>query len=193
MVKPSADVIITSWPGSTEEADEQLIEIHPAGLSGRKAQCPKPTRLRGARAAGMTHPMFLNFLDELRRAGIPASIKEHLMLLEALDRDRYDVVPVGIAKDGHWVLAPDDPQALRLAPGHVPEVDTEAASVIVPTSATDRTLVVHEAGRPPRTLGEVDVPRVKEDAEPEVGDTVCAAIGILRRAVAQSGSTGLRD
>jgi len=78
-------------------------------------------------------------------------------VLEALDRDRYDVVPVGIAKDGHWVLAPDDPQALRLAPGHVPEVDTEAASVIVPTSATDRTLVVHEAGRPPRTLGEVDV------------------------------------
>ena len=78
-------------------------------------------------------------------------------VLEALDRDRYDVVPVGIAKDGHWVLAPDDPQALRLAPGHVPEVDTDAASVIVPTSATDRTLVVHEAGRPPRTLGEVDV------------------------------------
>jgi D-alanine-D-alanine ligase len=78
-------------------------------------------------------------------------------VLEALDRDRYDVVPVGIAKDGHWVLAPDDPEALRLSPGHVPEVDTEAASVIVPTSATDRTLVVHEAGQPPRTLGEVDV------------------------------------
>ena len=78
-------------------------------------------------------------------------------VLEALDRDRYDVVPVGIAKDGHWVLAPDDPQALRLAPGHVPEVDTDAASVIVPTSATDRTLSVHEAGAPPRTLGEVDV------------------------------------
>ena len=66
-------------------------------------------------------------------------------------------MPVGIAKDGHWVLAPDDPEALRLAPGHVPEVDTDAASVIVPTSATDRTLVVHEAGQPPRTLGEVDV------------------------------------
>ena len=78
-------------------------------------------------------------------------------VLEALDRDRYDVVPVGIARDGHWVLVPDDPQALRLAPGHVPEIDGAAASVIVPTSATDRTLVVHEAGAPPRTLGEVDV------------------------------------
>jgi len=31
--------------------------------------------------------MFFNFLDELRAAGIPASIKEHLVLLEALDRD----------------------------------------------------------------------------------------------------------
>jgi uncharacterized protein len=31
--------------------------------------------------------MFLNFLDELRAAGIPASMKEHLVLLEALDRE----------------------------------------------------------------------------------------------------------
>ncbi|MDX3899854.1 MAG: VWA domain-containing protein [Sphingobium sp.] len=31
--------------------------------------------------------MFLNFLDALRAAGIPASIKEHLLLLEGLDRE----------------------------------------------------------------------------------------------------------
>ncbi|MBB5687240.1 vWA domain-containing protein [Sphingobium boeckii] len=31
--------------------------------------------------------MFFNFLDALRSAGIPASMKEHLVLLEALDRD----------------------------------------------------------------------------------------------------------
>ncbi|NIJ16434.1 vWA domain-containing protein [Sphingobium vermicomposti] len=31
--------------------------------------------------------MMLNFLDALRTAGIPAGIKEHLLLLEALDRD----------------------------------------------------------------------------------------------------------
>ena len=31
--------------------------------------------------------MFFNFMDELRTAGIPASLKEHLVLLEALDRD----------------------------------------------------------------------------------------------------------
>ena len=31
--------------------------------------------------------MFFQFLDELRAAGIPASLKEHLVLLEALDRE----------------------------------------------------------------------------------------------------------
>src|SRR6195952_4756985 len=31
--------------------------------------------------------MFLNFLDELRAAGIRVSLKEHLVLLEALDRE----------------------------------------------------------------------------------------------------------
>jgi len=31
--------------------------------------------------------MFLDFLDALRAAGIPASLKEHLVLLEALDRE----------------------------------------------------------------------------------------------------------
>jgi uncharacterized protein with von Willebrand factor type A (vWA) domain len=31
--------------------------------------------------------MFFSFVDELRRAGIPASMKEHLTLLEALDAD----------------------------------------------------------------------------------------------------------
>jgi len=31
--------------------------------------------------------MFFSFLDELRHAGIPASLKEHLVLLEALDRE----------------------------------------------------------------------------------------------------------
>ncbi len=37
--------------------------------------------------------MFLNFLDELRSAGIPASLKEHLLLLEALDADVIDRTP----------------------------------------------------------------------------------------------------
>jgi len=37
--------------------------------------------------------LFLDFLDELRAAGIPASLKEHLVLLEALDRDVIEQTP----------------------------------------------------------------------------------------------------
>ena len=37
--------------------------------------------------------MFLNFLDELRSAGIPASLKEHLLLLEALDAEVIEHTP----------------------------------------------------------------------------------------------------
>ncbi len=37
--------------------------------------------------------MFLNFLDELRGAGIPASLKEHLLLLEALDAEVIERTP----------------------------------------------------------------------------------------------------
>ncbi|PNU04879.1 vWA domain-containing protein [Novosphingobium guangzhouense] len=37
--------------------------------------------------------MFLNFIDELRSAGIPASLKEHLVLLEALDKDVIEQTP----------------------------------------------------------------------------------------------------
>jgi uncharacterized protein len=37
--------------------------------------------------------MLLNFLDELRAAGIPASLKEHLVLLEALDGEVIDRTP----------------------------------------------------------------------------------------------------
>ncbi|KQN09114.1 VWA domain-containing protein [Sphingomonas aurantiaca] len=37
--------------------------------------------------------MFLNFLDELRSAGIPASLKEHLLLLEALDAEVIEPTP----------------------------------------------------------------------------------------------------
>ena len=37
--------------------------------------------------------MFLNFLDALRAAGIPATLKEHLLLLEALDREVIERTP----------------------------------------------------------------------------------------------------
>ncbi|MGC1289031.1 MAG: D-alanine--D-alanine ligase A, partial [Streptosporangiaceae bacterium] len=33
-------------------------------------------------------------------------------MLGSIDRDKYEVVPVGITRDGGWVLAADDPARL---------------------------------------------------------------------------------
>ena len=78
-------------------------------------------------------------------------------VLAAIDRDKYEIVPIGIARDGRWVLVADDPEPLRLAPGHEPEVDGSGGHVLVPLGSEQRTLTVLEPGRPPRELGEVDV------------------------------------
>ncbi|HWM73874.1 MAG TPA: D-alanine--D-alanine ligase A, partial [Nocardioides sp.] len=51
-------------------------------------------------------------------------------VLEAIDRDAYDVVPIGIASDGRWVLESGDPERLRIeGPDRLPSVDADGASV----------------------------------------------------------------
>jgi D-alanine-D-alanine ligase len=78
-------------------------------------------------------------------------------VLRALDRDRYDVVPVGIATDGRWVLAADDPAALEAHGAALPEVDGSGPGVLVPTSTRERAFSVLRPGEVPSTLGDVDV------------------------------------
>ncbi len=78
-------------------------------------------------------------------------------VLRAIDRDAYDVIPIGITREGQWVLAADEPSRFELTPGHVPEVTAEAAHVVLPMSTQETTLTVLEPGVAPRALGEVDV------------------------------------
>ena len=78
-------------------------------------------------------------------------------VMKAIDRGVYDVIPIGIAKDGRWLLASGDTTALELSPGHVPEVDGSGAGVMVPLNTTERSLSILEPGAPPKALGEVDV------------------------------------
>jgi D-alanine-D-alanine ligase len=79
-------------------------------------------------------------------------------VLQAIDREKYDVVPVGIATDGRWVLESGDPDRLRIeGPGRLPSVDGERAAVALARDSQSTDLVVTEAAQPPRTLGEVDV------------------------------------
>ncbi len=77
-------------------------------------------------------------------------------VMRAIDPDRYDVVAIGITKAGEWVLAGDDLDRLALRAGQLPEV-TGTQQVVVPTDPARRDLTVLAPGRPPASLGEVDV------------------------------------
>lgn len=78
-------------------------------------------------------------------------------VLQAIDRGRFDVVPIGIARDGRWVLVEDDPEPLRLSAGHTPEVDGSGRGVVVPLGTEQHALTVLEPGQLPAELGTVDV------------------------------------
>jgi D-alanine-D-alanine ligase len=78
-------------------------------------------------------------------------------VMRAIDHEAYDVIPIGIARDGHWVLSDGDPARLELTAGHTPEVSSSDAGVVVPLGTSDRSLTVQEPGQVPRSLGEVDV------------------------------------
>jgi D-alanine--D-alanine ligase len=81
-------------------------------------------------------------------------------VLAALDRDRYEVVPIGIARDGRWVLAPDDPGRLAITGGELPSVEAVAVpgqQIAVPLDPATRGLIVTPPGEVPHSLGEVDV------------------------------------
>ncbi|HET7387202.1 MAG TPA: D-alanine--D-alanine ligase family protein [Nocardioidaceae bacterium] len=79
-------------------------------------------------------------------------------VLEALDSGRYDVVPVGIAHDGRWVLESDSTRRLAFeSADRLPEVDDSRAPVALSQGEGGGELIVHEPGAVPRTLGEVDV------------------------------------
>jgi D-alanine-D-alanine ligase len=79
-------------------------------------------------------------------------------VLEAIDRTAYDVIPVGIAPDGRWVLESGDTDRLQIkGPDQLPSVDGDRAAIVLLREAGSTDLVVHEPSQPPETLGEVDV------------------------------------
>ncbi|MFC5729753.1 MULTISPECIES: D-alanine--D-alanine ligase family protein [Nocardioides] len=79
-------------------------------------------------------------------------------VLQAIDREKYDVVPIGIAPDGRWVLEADDPTRHRITgPGQLPAVDADRAPVTLTRTAGGAGLMVSEPSAPPRELGDVDV------------------------------------
>jgi D-alanine--D-alanine ligase len=82
------------------------------------------------------------------------------LVLGAIDRDKYDVVPIGIARDGRWVLTSGDVSRLALTAGELPSVEavaTPGVSVSPQTGARGGSLVFSGPADVPADLGEVDV------------------------------------
>ncbi|RLK49373.1 D-alanine-D-alanine ligase [Microbacterium telephonicum] len=78
-------------------------------------------------------------------------------MLGALDRDRYRVIPVGITRDGAFVLEDDEPGKFALDPAHLPEVVDNGTRIIWPDSVRSREFKVRDADGTVRSLGDVDV------------------------------------
>ncbi|MFZ0324216.1 MAG: D-alanine--D-alanine ligase family protein [Actinomycetes bacterium] len=78
-------------------------------------------------------------------------------VLRALDPERYDVVPVGITRDGGWVLAAADPDRLRIEDGVLPEISADESGLVLAGDPTRRGLAVSGPGETPRELAAVDV------------------------------------
>lgn len=74
-----------------------------------------------------------------------------------LDRDRFEVVPVGITPDGGWVLGRDDPAALSIHNRELPTVDRTGTALALPPDPTAGGLVRLDKGRAGEVLSAVDV------------------------------------
>src|SRR3954468_7492353 len=77
-------------------------------------------------------------------------------VLGAIDRDRFEVVPVGITRDGAFVLERDDPSAFALDPEALPEVRDDGSRIRWPESTSTRELIVCEPDGGERSLGDID-------------------------------------
>ncbi|NYI06582.1 D-alanine--D-alanine ligase family protein [Allostreptomyces psammosilenae] len=87
-------------------------------------------------------------------------------VLAAIDRTRYEVVPIGINASGRWTLVADEPARMAITDGRMPDVDGVAEPgdgtvVLMGESAADggrrHEIVRAEPGALPKALGEVDV------------------------------------
>ncbi|WP_454158933.1 D-alanine--D-alanine ligase family protein [Microbacterium lacticum] len=77
-------------------------------------------------------------------------------VLQAIDRSRFDVLPIGITRDGAFVLEDDNPDKFALRREHLPEVVDNGTRIIWPDSVLSREVKVADATGI-RSLGDVDV------------------------------------
>ena len=78
-------------------------------------------------------------------------------MLRAIDRDRYRVIPIGITRDGVFVLEADDPDKFALNAEKLPEVVDNDTRIVWPEGGSAREIRVRLADGTVEDLGSVDV------------------------------------
>jgi D-alanine-D-alanine ligase len=82
-------------------------------------------------------------------------------VLSALDREKYEVLPIGITQDGRWALTADAPERMAITDRRLPAVaelaESDTAGVLLPIDSGDREISLTEPGQVPKALGDVDV------------------------------------
>ena len=78
-------------------------------------------------------------------------------VLGAINKDKYEVIPIGIAKTGQWVLAGADTTQWSLAATALPEVAPSAQTVTLAEIGGEHQLIVASPNEVPQELGTVDV------------------------------------
>ena len=74
-------------------------------------------------------------------------------VLSAIDRDRYEVLPVGITPEGQWLLVEDDPAALELSDNRPPVTITAGVVTVVEGAASVAQVTDALLARPRKSEG----------------------------------------
>jgi D-alanine-D-alanine ligase len=77
-------------------------------------------------------------------------------VLANLDQERYEIVPIGITRQGGWVLGTGDPATLAIEGRELPSVEG-GASLVLTGDPTKRELTTIEPGSEAKVLAAVDV------------------------------------
>ncbi|GAA5226931.1 D-alanine--D-alanine ligase family protein [Paeniglutamicibacter antarcticus] len=87
----------------------------------------------------------------------PVSCVTAAGVLDAIDRDKYDVVPVGITRDGAWTLVDQDFSTWSLSNNQKPEVTAGSEFLRLTGEPGSHELLASDAAHAVRSLGEIDL------------------------------------
>jgi D-alanine-D-alanine ligase len=89
-----------------------------------------------------------------RSAEHEVSVVSARSMMAAIDRTKYDVVPIAITKEGRWLLPAKTPEQLEVRPGSLPGTGEEGTVVAIVREGAETALRPLDGGE---GLGSVDV------------------------------------